>query len=39
VNLGRFEIVDVYPLLARLVGAPAQPNKGRLRRLGPALAP
>ncbi len=39
VNLGRFEIVDVYPLLARLVGAPAQPNEGRLRRLGPALAP
>jgi predicted AlkP superfamily pyrophosphatase or phosphodiesterase len=39
VNLGRFEIVDVYPLLARLVGAPARPNEGRLRRLGQALAP
>ena len=39
VTLGRFEIVDVYPLLTRLVGAPAQPNEGRLRRLGPALAP
>ena len=39
VNLGRFEIVDVYPLLARLVGATAQPNEGRLRQLGPALAP
>ena len=39
VRLGRFEIVDVYPLLARLVGAPPQPNEGRIRRLGPALVP
>ena len=39
VTLRRFEIVDVYPLLARLVGIKPQPNEGRLRRLETALAP
>lgn len=38
IALRRFEIVDVYPLLARLIGVAPQPNEGRLRRLGPALA-
>lgn len=39
VTLRRFEIVDVYPLLARLVGVRPQPNEGRLGRLTRGLAP
>jgi predicted AlkP superfamily pyrophosphatase or phosphodiesterase len=34
-----FDNVDVYPLLARLVGVAPQPNDGRLDDLAPSLAP
>jgi predicted AlkP superfamily pyrophosphatase or phosphodiesterase len=34
-----FDNVDVYPLLARLVGVAPQPNDGRLADLAPSLAP
>ncbi|MDB5452868.1 MAG: type phosphodiesterase/nucleotide pyrophosphatase family protein [Caulobacteraceae bacterium] len=33
-----FDNVDVYPLLARLLGVRPAPNDGDLRELGPALA-
>ena len=39
VKLPSFDNVDVYPLLARLVGVKPQPNDGRLADLTPALAP
>lgn len=39
VVLNAFDNVDVYPLLARLVGVKAQPNDGALADLAPALAP
>ena len=39
VVLKAFDNVDVYPLLARLVGVEAQPNDGNLADLAPALAP
>jgi hypothetical protein len=32
-----FDNVDVYPLLARLLGVKARPHDGDLRQLGPAL--
>jgi predicted AlkP superfamily pyrophosphatase or phosphodiesterase len=38
VTLRTFDNVDVYPLLARLVGVKAQPNDGRLGPLRSALA-
>jgi predicted AlkP superfamily pyrophosphatase or phosphodiesterase len=38
VRLPVFDNVDVYPLLARLVGVKPQPNDGRLSDLAPALA-
>lgn len=34
-----FDNVDVYPLLAALIGVAPQPNDGRLADLGPSLAP
>jgi predicted AlkP superfamily pyrophosphatase or phosphodiesterase len=37
VRLPAFDNVDVYPLLARLVGVAAQPNDGNLADLAPAL--
>jgi predicted AlkP superfamily pyrophosphatase or phosphodiesterase len=39
VRLPTFDNVDVYPLLAALVGVAPQPNDGRLADLAPALAP
>jgi hypothetical protein len=39
VVLKSFDNVDVYPLLARLVGVAPQPNDGNLADLTPALAP
>jgi predicted AlkP superfamily pyrophosphatase or phosphodiesterase len=38
VRLPVFDNVDVYPLLAKLVGVKPQPNDGRLSDLAPALA-
>jgi len=38
VKLKTFDNVDVYPLLARLVGVKPQPNDGKLADLTPALA-
>jgi predicted AlkP superfamily pyrophosphatase or phosphodiesterase len=38
VSLPTFDNVDVYPLLARLVGVKPRPNDGNLRDLEPALA-
>lgn len=38
-RLPAFDNVDVYPLLARLLGVPAAANDGELRNLQPALAP
>ena len=38
VVLKSFDNVDVYPLLARLVGVTPQPNDGNLADLAPALA-
>jgi hypothetical protein len=38
VRLKTFDNVDVYPLLAKLVGVAAQPNDGNLVDLAPALA-
>jgi len=38
VRLKTFDNVDVYPLLARLVGVSPQPNDGRLAPTRPALA-
>ena len=38
VTLPTFDNVDVYPLLARLVGVTPQPNDGNLADLAPALA-
>ena len=38
VVLQAFDNVDVYPLLARLVGVKARPNDGALADLAPALA-
>ncbi len=37
-RLATFDNVDVYPLLARLVGVRPAPNDGDLRELGPVLA-
>lgn len=37
VRLPAFDNVDVYPLLARLVGVRPEPNEGRLADLAPAL--
>jgi predicted AlkP superfamily pyrophosphatase or phosphodiesterase len=37
--LPAFDNVDVYPLLARLLQVPAQPNDGSLKPLEPALKP
>ncbi len=34
-----FVNVDIYPLLARLIGVAPQPNDGNLANLAPALAP
>jgi predicted AlkP superfamily pyrophosphatase or phosphodiesterase len=34
-----FDNVDIYPLLARLVGVAPQPNDGRVADLAPSLAP
>ena len=39
VVLKPFDNVDVYPLLARLIGVAPQPNDGNLANLAPALAP
>ena len=39
VRLPPFDNVDVYPLLARLVGVAPQPNDGNLADLAPALQP
>jgi predicted AlkP superfamily pyrophosphatase or phosphodiesterase len=38
VKLPTFDNVDVYPLLAELVGVTPQPNDGKLADLAPALA-
>jgi predicted AlkP superfamily pyrophosphatase or phosphodiesterase len=38
VRLPVFDNVDVYPLLAKLVGVAPQPNDGKLSDLAPALA-
>lgn len=38
-RLSAFDNVDVYPLLARLLGVPAAANDGDPRSLEPALAP
>ena len=38
VRLPTFDNVDVYPLLARLIGVAPQPNDGRLADVRPALA-
>jgi len=38
VKLKTFDNVDVYPLLARLIGVKPRPNDGRLTDLRPALA-
>ncbi len=38
VTLKTFDNVDVYPLLAKLIGVAAQPNDGDLADLAPALA-
>ena len=32
-----FDNVDVYPVLARLIGVRPEPNDGDLKELGPAL--
>jgi predicted AlkP superfamily pyrophosphatase or phosphodiesterase len=37
-TLPEFDNVDVYPLLARLIGVKPQPNDGNLADLAPALA-
>jgi predicted AlkP superfamily pyrophosphatase or phosphodiesterase len=34
-----FDNVDIYPLLARLIGVAPQPNDGRVADLAPSLAP
>lgn len=39
VRLKTFDNVDVYPLLARLIGVKPRPNDGRLKDLAPALKP
>ena len=39
VKLHTFDNVDVYPLVARLAGVPAQPSDGSLAPLRPALQP
>ena len=39
VKLSPFDNVDVYPLLAKLVGVVPMPNDGDLADLAPALAP
>lgn len=38
VALPTFDNVDVYPLLARLIGVKAQPNDGKFSEVAPALA-
>ena len=38
-HLPAFDNVDVYPLLAHLLGIPPAPNDGELTRLLPALRP
>lgn len=38
-RLPPFDNVDVYPLLMRLIGVPAEPNDGNPETLLPALAP
>jgi predicted AlkP superfamily pyrophosphatase or phosphodiesterase len=38
VTLPSFDNVDVYPLLARLIGVKPQPNEGNLADIRPALA-
>jgi predicted AlkP superfamily pyrophosphatase or phosphodiesterase len=39
VTLKAFDNVDIYPLLARLLGVKPQPNDGHLADLAPALQP
>jgi predicted AlkP superfamily pyrophosphatase or phosphodiesterase len=38
VSLPSFDNIDVYPLLVRLLGVPAEPNDGHIEPLLPALA-